>query len=195
MVRRAIDLMGSLLGLVILAPVFAVCAVCVRLSSSGPVFFIQARLGHLGAPFPLLKFRTMYVGVPDLRNADGSACSCEGDLRVTPIGRFLRRSSLDELPQLINILLGEMSLVGPRPDQVDQLSFYSEYEKRKLLVKPGLTGLAQISGRNSIPWEKRKALDVEYVERQSVGLDLLILCQTVLYVLCRKDVNSRVAGT
>jgi lipopolysaccharide/colanic/teichoic acid biosynthesis glycosyltransferase len=132
----------------------------------------------------------MYTNAQDLRNPDGSAYSSDTDPRVTPVGRLLRQTSLDELPQLINVLRGEMSLVGPRPDQLDQLRFYSEQEKRKLLVKPGITGLAQISGRNNIPWERRKALDIEYVERQSFWLDLQILAKTIPYVLLRKDIHA-----
>jgi lipopolysaccharide/colanic/teichoic acid biosynthesis glycosyltransferase len=110
--------------------------------------------------------------------------------RVTRVGRFLRKTSLDELPQLFNVLRGDMSLVGPRPDQVDQLRCYTLTEKRKLLVKPGLTGLAQISGRNNISWQRRKALDVEYVDRQSFWLDLSILARTIPYVLLRRDINT-----
>jgi lipopolysaccharide/colanic/teichoic acid biosynthesis glycosyltransferase len=132
----------------------------------------------------------MYYNAPDLRNADGSAYTGDDDPRVTRVGRFLRRTSLDELPQLFNVLRGEMSLVGPRPDQVDQFRFYTETEKRKLSVKPGITGLAQIGGRNNISWGRRKALDVEYVDLQSFWLDLSILARTVPYVLLRKDVNT-----
>ena len=191
MVKRALDLAGCLIAMVLLAPVFALCVLLLRLSSRGPVFFSQLRLGRDGRPFRLLKFRSMYANSPDLRNPDGSAYTGADDPRVTPIGRFLRRTSLDELPQLINVLRGEMSLVGPRPDQVDQLRYYTRAEKRKLLVRPGLTGLAQISGRNSISWERRKALDVEYVDRQSLWLDCTILCKTVPYVLLAKHVETR----
>ena len=134
----------------------------------------------------------MIHNAPDLRNADGSAYTGEEDPRVTRVGRFLRRTSLDELPQFFNVFRGDMSLVGPRPDQVDQLRFYTETEKRKLNVKPGITGLAQINGRNNISWERRKALDVEYVDRQTFWLDLSILARTIPYVLQRKDINTDV---
>jgi lipopolysaccharide/colanic/teichoic acid biosynthesis glycosyltransferase len=134
----------------------------------------------------------MYDNAPDARNPDGSAYTGEGDPRVTRLGSLLRKTSLDELPQLFNVLRGEMSLVGPRPDQLDQLRYYTETEKRKLNVKPGITGLAQISGRNNISWERRKALDVEYVDRQSFWLDLTILAKTLPYVLFRRDVNTDV---
>ena len=127
---------------------------------------------------------------PELWNRDGSAYTGADDRRVTPAGRILRKTSLDELPQLFNVLRGEMSLVGPRPDQAGQIRFYTETEKRKLEVKPGITGLAQISGRNNISWERRKALDVEYVERQSFWLDLSLLARTIPYVLLRKDIHT-----
>lgn len=185
-------LIGSVLVLM-LAPVFALCALAVRWSSAGPALFRQRRLGLGGKPFLLLKFRSMTQNAPELRNADGSAYTGGDDPRVTRVGRFLRKTSLDELPQLFNVLRGDMSLVGPRPDQVDQLAFYSETEMRKLRVKPGLTGLAQISGRNSIPWSRRKALDIEYVEKRSFWLDAWILMKTVPYVCRRKDISQ--AGT
>ena len=128
---------------------------------------------------------------PPLRCSDGSAHTGDDDPRITRIGRFLRKTSLDELPQLWNVLRGEMSIVGPRPDQVDQLQYYTEAEKVKLRVKPGLTGLAQINGRNAIPWQARKALDVDYVHRQSLALDVLILFKTIPYVLFRNGVNAQ----
>jgi lipopolysaccharide/colanic/teichoic acid biosynthesis glycosyltransferase len=140
--------------------------------------------------FSLYKFRSMYRGVPELRNPDGSAFAGYGDPRVTPVGRFLRRTSLDELPQLINVLRGDMSLVGPRPDLPDQIRLYTPGELRKLAVKPGLTGWAQIHGRNSIPWSERKRLDLEYVNRHCWRLDLRILLRTVPYVLLRRGVYT-----
>ncbi len=190
MAKRLLDIAVSAVGLIVLTPVLALCALMVRRGSPGPILYSQPRLGLHGRPFRLWKFRTMHAGAPDVRNADGSAFSGNHDPRVTPAGRFLRATSLDELPQLWNVLRGDMSLVGPRPDQVDQRRFYTPSENRKLDVKPGLTGLAQISGRNQIPWEKRKALDVEYVERQSMWLDLRILGKTITYVCLRKNIHS-----
>lgn len=188
--KRVLDFVISSCALLLLVPLFIVCALAVRVCSSGPILFKQSRLGRHGRPFNIFKFRTMAYNAPDLRNADGSAYTGQEDPRVTRVGRFLRKTSLDELPQLLNVLRGEMSLVGPRPDQVDQLRYYTEEEKRKLLVKPGITGLAQISGRNNISWEHRKALDVEYVERQSFWLDLCILAKTIPYVILGKDINT-----
>jgi lipopolysaccharide/colanic/teichoic acid biosynthesis glycosyltransferase len=186
--KRLIDVLGAATLLFVLAPVLLLSALAVRLSSPGPMLFRQRRLGLYGAHFTLLKFRTMRMDAPDLRNEDGSAYISKTDARVTTAGRVLRESSLDELPQLINVLRGEMSLVGPRPDQSDQLRFYTEPEKRKLCVKPGLTGLAQISGRNGITWRERKELDIVYVDRQSLRLDMSILLRTVPCILQRKNV-------
>jgi lipopolysaccharide/colanic/teichoic acid biosynthesis glycosyltransferase/WD40 repeat protein len=175
---RIVDILVSAMALAVFLPLVAVCVIAVRLSSPGPILFRQTRLGLRGRTFQLLKFRSMYVNAPDLRNPDGSSVCQDHDPRVTPVGRLLRETSLDELPQLINVLFGDMALVGPRPDQADQLRFYSQQERRKLLVRPGITGLAQISGRNEITWEQRKALDVEYVARRSFGLEgMTIGCQ------------------
>lgn len=187
--KRAIDLLVACAALLVLFPVLVVCAIAVRLSSTGPILFCQPRLGLHGKPFSFFKFRTMYHDCLPIRNSDGSAYTADDDPRVTPVGHLLRKTSLDELPQLFNVIRGEMSLVGPRPDQVDQLRFYTENEKRKLLTKPGLTGLAQINGRNNICWERRKALDLEYVDGQCLWMDLSIIVRTIPYVLLRKDVN------
>ncbi|MCW5978479.1 MAG: sugar transferase [Bryobacteraceae bacterium] len=188
--KRILDVLVAAGALCVGLPLLLSCALAVRLSSRGPVFFSQERLGVYGRPFLLYKFRTMYDGAPDIRHPDGSSFSGSDDRRVTQAGRFLRQTSLDEIPQLFNVLRGDMSLVGPRPDQLDQIRFYTEREKRKLLVKPGITGLAQISGRNNITWEQRKGLDVEYVDRQSFWFDLAILAKTIPYVLLRKDINT-----
>jgi len=190
MMKRALDVVVSAAALVVFAPLSIGSAIAVKLSSAGPVLFSQWRLGQNGKPFRLWKFRSMYHRSAHRRNPDGSAYTGADDPRVTSAGRFLRSTSLDELPQLWNVLRGEMSLVGPRPDQVDRQWFYSEEERRKLLVRPGLTGLAQINGRNAISWAQRKALDVEYVERQSLRLDLFILCRTIPYVCLRRDLHS-----
>ncbi|HEY3743051.1 MAG TPA: sugar transferase [Bryobacteraceae bacterium] len=191
--KRLIDILGSGALLILLSPLIAAAALAIVLTDPGPVIFRQGRLGCNGKPFSVLKFRSMRVNAPDIRNADGSAFSGEDDPRVTPVGRFIRRTSLDELPQLFNVLKGEMSLVGPRPDQVDQMRYYDEIEKRKLLVKPGITGLAQISGRNDIPWKVRKALDVRYVDERSLLLDCEILLKTIPYVLLRKGIHAEVS--
>lgn len=186
--KRSLDVIVSAVSLVVLGPLLFTIALLVKLTSSGGVFFTQARLGKSGVPFDIYKFRTMLKDAPDLRNPDGSTFAGESDPRVTRIGRTLRKTSLDELPQLYNVLKGEMSLVGPRPDKVDQMKYYTAEEAHKLLVKPGITGQAQISGRNGIPWAERKRLDVEYVRHQSVWGDLRILVLTIPYVLAQREV-------
>ena len=188
--KRLVDILGSGILLSLLAPIMLACAASVKMTSPGPVLFKQERLGLRGIGFTLFKFRTMEVGAPDLRNPDGSAFSSSTDQRVTNVGHFLRNTSLDELPQLFNIFRGDMSLVGPRPDQIDQLQYYTPIELRKLEAKPGLTGLAQINGRNSISWQQRKELDVVYVEQQSMMLDLSIMCRTLPYVLQRRNLHA-----
>jgi undecaprenyl phosphate N,N'-diacetylbacillosamine 1-phosphate transferase len=187
-VKRAIDVVVSFVALAVLSPLLLLIALAVRLTSPGPALFRQRRLGKDGVPFTLYKFRSMFVNSPDIRNPDGSTFNAKDDPRVTPLGRFLRKTSLDELPQLINVLKGDMSLVGPRPDQVDQYQYYSAEEKRKLLVKPGITGLAAVKVRNTATWAQRKQLDIEYVERQSLWLDLVILVRTIGVVLQQKGI-------
>lgn len=188
-IKRLLDIVISGLALILLSPVLVLIALVIRFSSPGPALFRQLRLGIEGIPFVCNKFRTMFMNASDIRNPDGSTYSAPGDQRVTKIGCFLRQTSLDEFPQLFNVLKGDMSLVGPRPDQVDQLNYYTMEEKRKLLVRPGITGLAQINGRNNIPWKRRKQFDLEYVERQSLWLDLRILAKTIPYVLLRREIS------
>lgn len=171
-----------------LTPVLLLIAIAVRLNSEGPAIFRQRRAGKAGRSFECYKFRTMFQDAADIRNIDGSTFSSKDDSRVTRVGRILRRTSIDELPQLINVLKGEMSLVGPRPDQIDQVQLYTQGEACRLSVKPGLTGLAQISGRNSISWETRKRLDLQYVARQSLWLDTTIFLRTIPYVIARRGI-------
>jgi undecaprenyl phosphate N,N'-diacetylbacillosamine 1-phosphate transferase len=186
--KRAIDIAGSSAALGLLCPLMTLIAVALRLHSPGSVLFRQQRLARGGIAFRLYKFRTMIVDAPDIRNEDGSSFNSPVDARVTRVGRFLRRTSLDELPQLFNVLVGEMSLVGPRPDQVDQARFYTDAEWGRSAVKPGITGLAQINGRNAIRWAERTQIDLEYVRNQSLLLDLRILWQTIPYVLASQDI-------
>lgn len=186
--KRSIDVVGSSMALTLLSPLLALIAIAIRLDSRGPALFRQRRSGRGRSPFTLLKFRTMIVNAPDIRNHDGSTFNSAGDARVTRVGRILRRTSLDELPQLFNVLSGTMSLVGPRPDLVDQSRFYGRHEWLRLVVKPGITGLAQINGRNTLAWPARTQMDLEYVAYQSVLLDLKLLWRTIGYVLARRDV-------
>ena len=189
--KRLFDLVVAGTASLVLLPVFAVVAAAVAVSSGRPVIYRSARLGLRGRTFLMLKFRTMRVGAADLRNADGSTYSGADDPRVTAAGRLLRRTSVDELPQLWNVLRGDMSLVGPRPDLPDQLRYYEPRDHVRLEVRPGLTGLAQVTGRNELSWAERRAIDVAYVENRSLAMDLMILARTIPRVLGGRGVFGR----
>jgi lipopolysaccharide/colanic/teichoic acid biosynthesis glycosyltransferase len=176
--KRALDYGLASAGLVACAPAMAAIAVAIKLDSRGSVFYRQDRLGRGGRPFRLLKFRTMR-DAPIRYNPDGSTRIDPNDDRVTRVGRYLR-GALDELPQLINVLRGEMSLVGPRPDMVSQRALYTAGDERKLAVLPGITSLAVVHGRNDIPWKQRNELDARYIEQWSLWLDARIIGQTLL---------------
>jgi sugar transferase EpsL len=189
--KRLMDLILSSVALICLSPFLLIIALAVRVSSPGPVLFRQQRLGKGGVPFALYKFRTMYDGVRQVKSPDGSNIVLKNDPRITRVGRFLRSFSLDELPQLLNVAKGDMSLVGPRPDQLDHLEFYTEQDKCKLAMRPGLTGFAMVRGRNTIPWKERVRLDVWYVEHHSLSLDLQILMKTIPVLLFRQNVYAK----
>jgi lipopolysaccharide/colanic/teichoic acid biosynthesis glycosyltransferase len=177
--KRALDVGLSVFGLVVLSPLLALIAICIKLTSRGPVFYVHERIGKDARPFGFIKFRTMVVGAQD----QGSGIlTLENDPRVTTVGRVLRRFSLDELPQLWNVLRGEMSLVGPRPGLRFQVEQYTPLQRRRLTVLPGITGWAQVNGRNAITWDERIKRDVEYIERLSFGVDLRILLRTLTVV-------------
>jgi lipopolysaccharide/colanic/teichoic acid biosynthesis glycosyltransferase len=183
-VMRAVDVLAAAVLLVATAPVAAAVAVAVRWRLGSPVLFRQVRAGRHGRPFTIHKFRTM----PDEVAPDGRIRSEEE--RLTPLGAFLRRASLDELPQLVDVLRGAMALVGPRPLYVDYLPLYTPAQARRLQVRPGITGLAQVNGRNEIAWDRRLALDVQYVDSRSVLLDLRILALTARRVLSGSGVTQ-----
>lgn len=182
-VKRLLDVVISGTGLVVLSPVMAAVALAVRRALGRPVLFVQERPGLGGRPFRLYKFRTMR----DATATDGRPLPDAE--RLTPLGRFLRASSLDELPELVNVLRGDMSLVGPRPLLSEYLELYSAEQRRRHDVRPGVTGLAQVRGRNAQTWEDRLAYDVWYVEHWSLWLDLRILVQTVGMVLRRHGIS------
>jgi exopolysaccharide biosynthesis polyprenyl glycosylphosphotransferase len=192
-VKRAFDFVGSLLGLLVLSPVFLLVALGIKLTSAGPVFFVQQRYGYRRRIFPMFKFRSMVRNAPDLlkeiehRNeAKGPIFKIQNDPRITPFGGFLRKSSLDELPQLINVLLGDMSLVGPRPMSVRDVSLFSKAAlMRRFSVKPGVTGLWQVAGRHIPNFDQWVALDCSYIDSWSLALDLEILARTVPAVMKR----------
>ena len=182
--KRAIDLVGASIGLVVFAIPIAVIAALVRLTLGSPVIFHQKRPGLHGRLFEMYKFRTMR----DLTDAAGNPLPDHA--RITPFGRFLRRSSLDELPELFNVLRGDMSLVGPRPLLVEYLGRYSPEQARRHEVQPGITGLAQINGRNTRSWDERLALDVWYVDHASLWLDAKILAQTAFRLVRGSEVGA-----
>jgi len=175
--NRAADVVGAGLGLALASPLLAAATVAIKLEDGGPVLYRQRRVGQRGEEFDLLKLRTMVVGAERL--GEGLAVN-RGDARITRVGRFLRRTSLDELPQLWNVVRGEMSLIGPRPTLAYQVERYTERQRRRLEVKPGITGWAQVHGRAALPWPDRIELDVWYVEHRSAWLDVKILLRTPL---------------
>ena len=188
--KRTFDLVLSGLGLLILSPLLAWIAIAIRRDSDGPVFFYQERVGHNGAHFSMIKFRSMVADAEDqlpslLDQSDGNGVlfKLKVDPRVTKVGKFLRRSSLDEVPQLVNVFLGNMSLVGPRPPLAKEVALYDDYAERRLLVKPGITGLWQVSGRSDLSWEDSIRLDLYYVENWSLIGDIIILYRTVRAVI------------
>jgi len=191
LVKTVIDRSLATLTFVLLLPLLVVIWVAVRVSSPGPAIFKQVRTGQDGKEFTLLKFRSMYVDAEKRRaeledrneRAEGLLFKIRNDPRVTPVGRFLRRLSLDELPQLINVIQGTMSLVGPRPPLPEEVALYRDDVRRRLLVKPGLTGLWQISGRSDLDWDESVRLDLRYVENWSFTLDLMILWKTMSAVV------------
>ncbi|UXR29506.1 sugar transferase [Staphylococcus simulans] len=185
MLKRAIDLaIGSSVFLVS-APILVGASVAIAKSMGRPVLFKQQRPGLNGEPFYIYKFRTM----TDARDDQGELLPDEQ--RMTKVGSFIRKTSIDELPQLINVIKGDLSLVGPRPLLMEYLPLYSEEQKKRHLVKPGITGWAQVNGRNAISWEAKFKLDVWYVENQSFKLDMYILYKTFINVLNRKDVSAK----
>ena len=173
---RALDLLVASLALALAAPLLALAAILIKLESRGPVFYRQRRVGRAGEPFELWKLRTM---VPGAESMGAGIYVVEGDPRITRTGRRLRRFSLDELPNLINVLRGEMAIVGPRPTVQEQVDRYTDRQRRRLEVKPGITGWAQVNGRTSLPWPERIELDVWYVEHRSLRLDLRIVARTI----------------
>jgi lipopolysaccharide/colanic/teichoic acid biosynthesis glycosyltransferase len=174
-VSRVLDVTVAGLGLLLTAPLLLVAAIAIRLETPGSPIYRQQRVGRDGEPFELLKLRTMVAGAETL--GDGLAVNY-GDSRITRVGRLLRRFSLDELPNLVNVLRGEMAIVGPRPTIQAQVDQYTDRQRRRLEVKPGITGWAQVNGRASLPWHERIELDVWYVDNRSLLLDLRILART-----------------
>ncbi|MBL7978404.1 MAG: sugar transferase [Bacteroidetes Order II. Incertae sedis bacterium] len=182
--KRAFDIIVSLVALIVLAPFILLLAACVTYKIGAPVLFAQDRPGYKGKIFRMYKFRTM------TNERDASGALLPDAQRMTPIGRFLRSTSLDELPELWNVLKGEMSLVGPRPLLAQYLAYYSSEQARRHNVKPGITGWAQVNGRNAITWEEKFKLDTWYVDHQSLALDIKILWMTIVKVFNRDGISA-----
>jgi len=193
-IKRLFDVAVSCMMLVFLIPVFAITALCIVLESRGPVFYSQTRVGTDGRHFRFFKFRSMVVGAHNSKDEllrhneskDGVLFKMKKDPRVTRVGRFIRKFSIDELPQLFNVLIGDMSLVGPRPATPDEVAQYTLEQRKRLHAVPGITCIWQVSGRSEIPFEKQVQLDIEYIRSTSLMSDLIILLKTIPAVLCGK---------
>jgi len=192
-ISRMVDILGSMVGLVLTFPIMLLVALAVKLTSRGPVLFRQMRVGLHGTLFPCFKFRTMVANAdevlesnPALKDEFLKQHKLEEDPRVTVVGQFLRKASLDELPQFVNVLLGHMSLVGPRPIVPAELLKYGAYANMLVMVKPGLTGLWQVSGRSRTTYEERVQLDMSYIRTRSLSLDLSLIFRTMIAVALRK---------
>lgn len=184
MIKRALDILGAAIGLMVFSPILIVVSLMIRREMGSPVLFRQTRPGMHGKPFQMFKFRTMR----DAIDADGRPLPDAE--RLTKLGSFLRSSSLDELPELWNVLMGEMSLVGPRPLLMEYLPLYSHEQARRHEVRPGVTGWAQVNGRNAISWDEKFALDVSYIDNRSLWLDLKIIWLTIRKVVKREGISA-----
>ena len=187
-IKRLLDVVVGLLALPFVLFVLAILAPIIKLEDNGPVFYNALRVGKNGQDFVMYKLRSMYVNAPDLKMADGSTYNGSDDPRMTKIGAFMRRTSLDELPQFFNVLKGDMSIIGPRPDLRRETELYEGVEVRKLEITPGITGYSQAYGRNSLPWHDRLKLDVYYVDNVSPLLDLKIFFRTIAVVLKQEGI-------
>ncbi|PNZ24946.1 capsular polysaccharide synthesis enzyme Cap5M [Staphylococcus petrasii] len=189
--KRALDLTLSLAAMPVVGAVIVGTSALIKLDDKGTVFFKSYRLGKNKSKFLMYKFRSMKMNAPDIRNEDGSTYNSDNDSRITRVGKIIRKTSIDEIPQLINVIKGDMSLVGPRPDTPEALEIYKNDESRKLEVKPGITGYNQAFFRNSIPQEYKFKNDVYYVDHVSFKFDFIIIWKTILSVLKRSNINNK----
>lgn len=187
-IKRVIDVVGSFVGLIILFPIFIVIGICIKLESRGPILYIQKRVGYKRRLFNIYKFRSM-IDKAEFMGA-GLYMDGDNDPRITRLGRFLRKSSIDELPQLLNVLKGDMSLVGPRPLLEYTIDCMSDDQRRRLLMRPGITGYAQVSGRIELNYKERVEKDLEYIDNYSLLFDLKILIKTVKVVFTREGTRA-----
>ena len=193
--KRTIDIVGSFLGIIVLSPIFLIVAIAIKMEDpKGKIIFGHKRVGKDGKLFPCLKFRSMFANAEEMKKNFTPAQKKEyaetfklkDDPRITKVGKFIRKTSLDELPQLFNILKGDMTIVGPRPIVTDELKYYGEYDKYYMAVKPGLTGLWQVSGRSDTSYDERVELDMEYIKARTIAKDIYIMIMTVVKVLKRE---------
>ena len=187
-IKRTADIVFSAAGLIVLMPILLISAILLEIFMPGPLFFKQQRVGKNGRLFNILKFRSMKVD----KALEASHDFTRDAERMTPFGKLLRRTKIDELPQLWNVLVGDMSLVGPRPTVKEQTDKYNDYQRQRLNMRPGMTGLAQVNGNVSLTWDERFVYDIEYVNNFSVLLDIKILCKTVLVVILGEEKFKRV---
>nr|WP_032122911.1 sugar transferase [Clostridium amazonitimonense] len=185
-VKRIIDILGSLVGLIIVSPILLITAIAIKLDSKGPIFFAQERVGQYGKVFKMYKFRSMVINAEELldklkekNEMSGPMFKMTDDPRITKVGKFIRKTSIDELPQLMNVLKGEMSLVGPRPNLPKEVANFEPWMRDKLIAKPGLTCFWQVMGRNSIDFQDWMKLDIKYVKERNTGLDIILIFRTV----------------
>lgn len=186
--KRLLDIIISTLGLIIFIIIFIPVSIAIYLEDKGPIFYNAPRLGRDGKVFKMYKFRSMKVNAPDLRKADGSTYNGEDDPRLTNVGKFIRKTSLDETPQVLNVLIGNMSIIGPRPDLPEHIEKYVGDELRKLEVLPGITGYSQAYYRNSIEWKERIKHDIYYINNLSLVMDVKIFIKTIMTVLKKEGV-------
>jgi exopolysaccharide biosynthesis polyprenyl glycosylphosphotransferase len=194
--KRMLDLTGALVGIILTGPIMLATAIAIRITDPGPVLFRQLRAGRNGRKFTMLKFRSMVMDAEKrkaelihLNEMDGPVFKIKRDPRITRVGRFIRKTSIDELPQLFNILFGDMSLVGPRPPLPSEVEQYEPWQRRRLSVKPGLTGMWQVSGRNQIDFEEWMKMDLEYIDNWSLWLDIKIILKTIPAVVLRSGAS------
>ncbi|MFJ7467858.1 sugar transferase [Peribacillus frigoritolerans] len=193
--KRLIDIFGSIIGLILLSPIFLIVAILIKVEDpKGPVFFKQVRVGKDETEFHMYKFRSMVSNAEEqlkelltLNEVSGAMFKMKNDPRITKIGKFIRRTSIDELPQLWNVLIGNMSLVGPRPPLIREVNEYSNFDKQRLLVTPGCTGLWQVSGRSNLNFYQMVKLDIEYISNRTIWNDIKIIIKTILMLINSKD--------
>lgn len=191
LIKRLFDIVISLIGLIISSPIILITSVAILIDDFGPVFYSQTRIGKNGKEFKILKFRSMYInadkekiGLIEQNEVDGAMFKIQDDPRVTRVGNYIRRHSIDEIPQLINVLIGDMTIVGPRPPLPEEVRQYTEYDLNRLVVKPGCTGLWQVSGRNALDFDEMVKLDLTYINEASMLLDFKICIKTVWIMIC-----------